>query len=226
MAYLVSSNPRQLVVLARRKLGLTQKEFAHAIGSSHRTVVRWEADRSSPADFHLHKLATLIHPVDADLAHDAALAGGKTLEELGIVAPAPAEPAPAPSLAPPAASESATPAPPPPAPVPTPMLVDSVVCAALAALEEQPLLPRLPVRAMQAVLFAAFARAQDLWLEAGEVADALAPRASTPAPPASPTSPPAAAAPAEAASRRSDAVSGAARRRRARARRKGGHSPG
>jgi len=176
MRYLVSSSPSQTIVLARQKLGLTQKEMAAAVGSSTRTVTRWESRESTPADFHFHKLAALLHPVDAALAHDAALAGGKTLEQLGIVAapppPAPPEPAPAHSAAPSAsrdasARHAASPAAPPLLPR---LLVDAVVYAGLEALEGV----RIPLGTVRAVLFAAFARARDLRLDAGEVADALA----------------------------------------------------
>jgi transcriptional regulator with XRE-family HTH domain len=77
----------EVFVQARQKLGLTQQAMADAGGSSLRTVSRWEARESVPDSDHLHKLAQLLYPVDQDLARQAALAAGKTLEELGIVKP-------------------------------------------------------------------------------------------------------------------------------------------
>jgi hypothetical protein len=64
---------------------MTQQEFSDAVGSSVRTVARWEDGSSSPGPWHYHKLAALLYPVDRARAHDAALLGDKTLEELGLV---------------------------------------------------------------------------------------------------------------------------------------------
>jgi transcriptional regulator with XRE-family HTH domain len=97
MPLLASSSTQVLLIKARQKLGMTQQQFSDAVGSSVRTVSRWEDGSSSPAPWHFHKLAAHLCPVDPALAHDAAYLGGKTLEELGLVErpapPAPTHPA-------------------------------------------------------------------------------------------------------------------------------------
>jgi transcriptional regulator with XRE-family HTH domain len=85
---------------ARRKLGMSQRKFGYAIGSSHRSAVRWDAGKATPAQHHLQKLARLLHPIDRDLAAEVANAAGETLESLGLEAPAPAAPAPVAPAAP------------------------------------------------------------------------------------------------------------------------------
>ena len=167
MRYRVATSQHQLVVLARQKLGLVQHDFADAIGSSLRTVGRWEAGQSGPEDFHFHRLAKLLHPVDPDLAHDAATAGGTTLEKLGVVAPPPPAPAPAEIAA------AARVAPPPPPALPARLLLDSVVCAAAEALEA-PDAPPVPMKRARAAVEAAFLRARDLRLGSDEVLAAFA----------------------------------------------------
>jgi transcriptional regulator with XRE-family HTH domain len=76
---------------ARRMLGMSQEKFGLAVGSSHRTAVRWDSGRSIPAAHHLHNLARLIHPIDRAFAAEIADAGDETLEGLGL------EPLPPPS---------------------------------------------------------------------------------------------------------------------------------
>jgi transcriptional regulator with XRE-family HTH domain len=170
MASVVTRSGGQIVFQARQKLGLMQREMASAIGTSLRTLSRFEAGESWPADFHLHKLAALVHSVDADLAREAAAAGGKTLEQLGIVKPvAPPEPPPKPVAATPAPS----PAPPAPA-VPPRLLIDAVVCAVAAALEALEGAPVSLVRARAAVA-AAFTSAHGLRLGIDDAAAAVAP---------------------------------------------------
>lgn len=160
MALVASHSIPHLLVLARETLHFTQLELANAIGSSLRTVARWEADRSVPADFHMHRLAGLLFPVDANLAHDAAFLGGKTLEELGLVKPAPKR---EPEIA----------LPPPP---PVRFLVDAVVCSVAAALEAVQGAP-VSLACARAAVTAAFTTARDLRLGLDAVADAVAPRA-------------------------------------------------
>jgi DNA-binding XRE family transcriptional regulator len=157
MRLIASSSPEVLLIKARQKLSMTQSEFSSAVGSSVRTVARWEGRRASPGPWHYHKLAALLYPLDPALAHDAALLGGKTLEELGLVPPPPAAPPP----------------PPPPAPPPLPnrVLVDAVVLAAVEVLGPS----TANVDSVRATLRAAFAHARDLRLSPAEVADALAP---------------------------------------------------
>lgn len=182
MRLLASSSQQSLLIKARRELGMTQREFSDAVGSSVRTVARWEDNSSSPAPWHFEKLAALLQPVDRALAHDAALFAGKTLEALGLVQPPPRvsapqaaaslhRPPPEPATAPPAAPA-----------LPVRVLVDAIVFAAIEALGASP----ATFDSARAAVRAAFAHARDLRLSAAEVAEALAP--SPPTPPA--TEPP------------------------------------
>ena len=103
-----------LVIDGRRTLGLSRDKFAELLRSSKRTVARWEAGQSTVYPRDLFELARHVHPNDAELAEEIALAGGATLQKLGI----------APSL-------DATPLPPH-------VLVDAIVCAAADALKAVP----------------------------------------------------------------------------------------
>jgi DNA-binding XRE family transcriptional regulator len=76
---------------ARRALSMSQQEFGLAVGSSHRTAVRWDGGKSRPASHHWHNLARLVHPIDRAFAAEIADAGEETLEGLGL------EPLPPPS---------------------------------------------------------------------------------------------------------------------------------
>jgi hypothetical protein len=69
---------------ARRTLGMSQREFGPAIGSSHRSAVRWDGGGSTPSEHQLHTLARLLYPRDRALAAEVADAGGQTLESLGL----------------------------------------------------------------------------------------------------------------------------------------------
>jgi DNA-binding XRE family transcriptional regulator len=163
MASLVSRSGSQIMVLARQKLGLMQHEMAAAVGTSLRTLSRWEGGSTYPADFHLHKVAALLHPVDPALAREAAAAGGRTLEQLGIVKPPPSPPPappPVPAIQPPA--------------LPARLLVDAVVCAVAAALEAEGGAP-VPLARARTAVAAAFLSARDLRLGIDEVAAAVAP---------------------------------------------------
>jgi DNA-binding XRE family transcriptional regulator len=125
---------------ARIALHLTQRELADLVGTSLRTVQRWEAQRSHPASWEIHRLADAVRP------HDAALAS-----ELDELAPRPAPP-------PPPVAQVPTSAPaPPPSPLPAAVLLDSVVCAAAEAMTLAP-------QALRPALLAAFARAKDAGL--------------------------------------------------------------
>lgn len=139
---------------ARRALGMTQAQLADLIGSSKRTVQRWETSRAHPYAQDLAKLAGHVHPHDAEVAAELAAAMGQTLESLGLVVP----PLPAPP-----------PPPPPPAgppPMPRHLAVDAVVCVASEALGAVP-------NAVRGVLLAAFRRARELGLSCEEVEQAL-----------------------------------------------------
>jgi DNA-binding XRE family transcriptional regulator len=158
MPVLTVGSVRLLCIRARQKLGMTQQMFADAVGSSLRTVARWEGGSTDPAPWHFHRMAALLHPSDPELASDAAIAGGTTLETLGIVAP----PLPTP------ARDVARP---PPAAVPTRVLVDAIVLAAAEAVG----IPPATFDTTRAAVFAAFSRARDLGLDPGDVAAVLAP---------------------------------------------------
>jgi len=139
---------------ARRALGMTQAQLADLLGSSKRTVQRWETSRAHPYAPDLTKLARHVHPHDAEVAAELAAAMGQTLESLGLVVPPP----PPPPLQPP------LPAGPPP--MPRHLAVDAVVCVASEALGAVP-------NAVRGVLLAAFRRARELGLSCEEVEQAL-----------------------------------------------------
>jgi DNA-binding transcriptional regulator YiaG len=142
---------------ARRALGLNQAQLAELLGSSKRTVQRWETKRAPVYPNTLSTLAAHVYPHDAETAADLAAAIGQTLESLGIVAP-PAPPPPPP----------APPPPPPPGPPPMPreLAVDAVVCVASDAMGAMP-------SAVRGGLLAAFRRARQLGLSCDEVEQAL-----------------------------------------------------
>jgi DNA-binding XRE family transcriptional regulator len=129
-----------LLLQARRHLGVSQGDFGVMLGASRRTGQRWERGGSLPMPSQLHELAKLIHPHSTELASRIAVAGGTTLEALGVVERTPPAP-----VAPP---------PPPPPPAPDPVhIVDTVVCAAAEAMQVMP-------EAIRPALRAAFRRAR------------------------------------------------------------------
>jgi len=136
---------------ARRALRLTQAELAELLGSSKRTVQRWETKRAHPSARELATLAGHVHPHDAEVAEELAAAIGQTLLSLGIVAPPPPPPAPPPAG---------------PPPMPRDLAVDAVVCVASDALGAMP-------SAVRGGLLAAFRRARELGLSYAEVEQAL-----------------------------------------------------
>jgi transcriptional regulator with XRE-family HTH domain len=146
---------RHLLTDARQKLGMSQREFGPALGSSHRTATRWDSGASVPFEPELRKLAELLVPIDQALATEAAAHIGETLENLGLVeARPPAKPV---------------------APTPPPEdLVDIVVCAAAEASDVSP-------RAMRTLLYVAFRRAHQVGLSVEQVERALAPAEAKPA---------------------------------------------
>jgi transcriptional regulator with XRE-family HTH domain len=77
---------------ARHALGMTQRDFGSALGASHRSAVRWDAQQSVPAQESLRRLARLVYPQSRDLAAEVARAADATLVELGLEAsPPPAQ---------------------------------------------------------------------------------------------------------------------------------------
>ncbi len=150
---------------------MTQKQMAEATGSSHRTVSRWEAGHSSPSASELQKVAALLHPVDPELATEAARWGGTTPEQLGIVGPA-ASPARAGVQQGPASI---------PQPVPLQVLVDALVCEVASALEKAEGAP-VRIAGARAAAAAAFACARRLHLDLDEAIEALGPAAESAVP--------------------------------------------
>ena len=142
---------------ARRALGLNQAQLGELLGSSKRTVQRWETKRSYMSPEERVKLAAHVHPHDAETAAELVATIGQTLESVGIVVP-PVPPPPPPPPPPPA------PAGPPP--MPRHLAVDAVVCVASEALGAVPSAVRGP-------LLAAFRRARELGLSCDEVEQAL-----------------------------------------------------
>jgi transcriptional regulator with XRE-family HTH domain len=139
---------------ARHLLGMSQKDFGYAVGSSHRTAVRWDAGRSAPGRHHLESLAKLLHPVSRPLAAEIALAIGETLESLGLEVAAPPPP------------------PPPPAPpVPVAREADLIDALVLVAVEHSGILPG----AVRPWLHAVFKRAVELGLTPEAVEKGLRP---------------------------------------------------
>jgi transcriptional regulator with XRE-family HTH domain len=199
LSLLATRSVQELVIKARRKLGLMQHQFARAVGSSVRTVGRWEGGRSAPAPEHLHVVAALLHPIDPTLAHDAANLGGKTLEELGLIRPPP-------PVEPPSVELGGSRATPPDAgavQARTRVLVDAILFAAFEALGTSP----ATFDTVRAAVRAAFAHARDLGIDPARVAEVLSP-------PPAPAKPEAALAePAGESEPRARALSGRGRRK-------------
>ena len=155
------SNLRALIEHARSRLGETQAGFAIRVDSSKRTVSRWQTGRSTPASFQLVRIAREVYPLDGALAVALATAAGTDLLATGIEVPEPPR------------VEVAEP---PPAPPPKPArpgasvehLVDSVLCAAAAAVLTTP-------QAIRPAIAAAFERAIAVGLTPEEVSSALQP---------------------------------------------------
>jgi hypothetical protein len=141
-----------LLLEAQHTLEMTQKEFGPALGASHRTAVRWAAQRAHPATHNLEKLAELLVPHDRALAEEAARYAGSTLEHLGLVHP-PAPPPPPPDPRVPTAPED---------------LVDIVVCAAADHAGQVP-------SAVRPLVYTVFKRAREVGLTLDAAEKALAP---------------------------------------------------
>src|SRR5579864_8836417 len=139
-------------------LACTHREIGDILDVSSRTIMRWRGNPGALDARQWSNLARAAYPKDRALARELASCARQTLESLGLVHPPPPPPSPA-------------------KPVPQPReLADSIVCAAAEAASVTP-------QAMRPALFAAFARACALGLDAESVRDALAPEP-PPAPPA------------------------------------------
>jgi DNA-binding XRE family transcriptional regulator len=167
MGVATGEDTRQLIGLARMKLGMSQAEFGDKLnGVNRRTVQRWESGGVILLDQHWQKLARMLYPLDVGLAQRAARCGDTTVEALGLTPKPPAPPPPPEPVGPP----------PRPRPSAT-LLVDSVVCAAAEAFGIAP-------KDLRPLLIAPFRRAAELELDPGEVADVLAGRLPAAAEPA------------------------------------------
>jgi hypothetical protein len=144
-----------ILLEAQRALMMSQREFGYAVGSSHRTAVRWAAGQSTPAEHHLRNLAKLLHPRDRVLASEVADHIDETLVSLGIEAPPPPPPLPLPPPPPPL--PPATPASPAAPTVGAEHLVDLLVLTAVEITGAAP-------APMRTLLHAIFKRAGDVGL--------------------------------------------------------------
>ncbi len=135
------------IIEAVRAAQLAYPRLAQELGVSKRTVQRWVNGQSSPAQEHWRRLATLVHPRDAELAARLAGIGATTIDALGLQKPAAAS-------ADPAAARI------------TRAHADAIVCAAADEMDVRP-------RKVRRAVAAAFARAVDLGYPAEAVARAL-----------------------------------------------------
>lgn len=149
VATLVVRPKSVLIFEARRVLGLNRDQLGTLLRLSKRTVARLEGGQSAIHTEGLFELARKVHPRDAALAEELGLAGGTTLEKLGVVA-APVAPPPAPAI-------------------PGHVLVDAIVCAAADALKAVP-------ETVRASVLAAFRRARELRMTVEDVENALTKR--------------------------------------------------
>jgi DNA-binding XRE family transcriptional regulator len=153
---------RLLFSEARQALGMSQREFGHALGASHRTASRWDAGHAQPYEDNLRELVPLLHPRNRALAAEVADHLEETLVSLGLEAP---PPPPSPPV-------------PPPAPAPPPVrpedLVDVLV---LTAVE----MTGAPPAAMRAMLHAVFRRGREVGLTVEGAEKALHASLTTPA---------------------------------------------
>jgi len=130
---MVAQPMQRLLVRARQALGWNQRELGQQLGSSHRTAVRWESGQSHFSPPYAAQLATLVYPIDRDLAWEIAALTGQTLVGLGLEAP-PAPPEPPLVVAPPVPAVS----PPPATPAALGTLLDALVCVVADASDVAP----------------------------------------------------------------------------------------
>ena len=158
------------LVRARDVLHLTQLELATLVGSSLRSVQRWENKLSIPSDWHLHRLADAVQSADPELAAVIELWAPRPPPPPPPPEPAPpASPPPEPAPPPPPVVAVARPPPPPPR-IPDVVLVDSIVCAAAEAMALTP-------QTIRPAILAAFTRARDASITSDAVVAVLSPAA-------------------------------------------------
>jgi len=88
----MASASSTLIVQCRMALGLTQKELGDIVGSTKRTVQRWEGSGALLTPSQVEALARALCPVRPDLAEQIAAVAGTTLDNLGIAPPTDASP--------------------------------------------------------------------------------------------------------------------------------------
>jgi hypothetical protein len=159
-------NTLQLIFEARRLVAHSNREFALLTGASLRTVERYSHNGGISDISQTHKLIAAVHPKNPDLANQLAAAAGTTLEALGVVKPAPTI-APAQAASPPPPAVVVAPPPSPSIPEARPEHADLVLFAAANALDMSP-------RALRPAVAAAFAKAKELGVSVGSLADLLA----------------------------------------------------
>jgi len=159
MPFQVGPSVTPVLGRARTALGLTQRTLGEMFGVSMRTAHRWEGGEAHPDVAQVLKLAREVFPVDGRLAEQLAKEAGTTLVEMGLVEARQTELA--------ASSPPQRPLP------PIVLLVDSIVMAAIDAIDADA--PTHDVRQVaRSMMGAAFARARSLGLTIDEVDAALA----------------------------------------------------
>jgi transcriptional regulator with XRE-family HTH domain len=156
-ATLAGPDALALVTRAQLALGYSQRRMAAAVETSLRTVQRWSSGKAHPKVVEVRKLAILVHPHDAILAHELASLIRETPESLGLVPPAPTQAA---ALTTVVAAQLA--------PNVMGALAESVVAAAAEALDASP-------RVARPVLRAALERAKATGLSVDDLLSALRP---------------------------------------------------
>src|SRR5690349_10691542 len=63
---------------------MTQEELAAIAGAVGRTLHEWEYAKRSPSDEQLRRVVRFVHAADPAMAARIAVAGGATLESLGV----------------------------------------------------------------------------------------------------------------------------------------------
>ena len=151
-------DPRELLALAQRALGILGVELADRVGVHPKTVMRWHAGRSSVSAAALGKLAVDVFPKDPALARRIHAYAAEELAFPGLVPPPPLPDDPSTAVA----------------AVPASFRAESVVFAACDAMDASP-------RAIRPALLAALRRAREVGITMDDLERELAP-AAKPAP--------------------------------------------
>ena len=162
----------ELIFAARQEFLLNQRDFGHRVGSSQRTMQRWESGQTSPTIIEIRDIAQFTYPRNRQIALELARCGGTNLVQLGL------EPSSAPPK-PEAMSLAVGPAGPttwrgaavPPRPSPTlAHLARAAICSAAEANSMTP-------QSVRPILLAALQSMSELGLTADEMLQGMAPPA-------------------------------------------------